>query len=131
MLCLKKIFFKKQTDHSLKARKKQRKNYCKHLYKNKGRNFFSSLNLSFVKDNKLFRKTVKIFFSNKGNLGQYVTNQTSLTSNKGLLKLLGYTCLPCNLVRICFCFEKGSHYYYYYQFLLCKNTDSNRLSINI
>ena len=64
----KKIYFKKRTYHSLKAYKKQ-KNYSSRLYKKERENFFSSLNSSFVKDNKLFWKTVKLFFSNKGNLG--------------------------------------------------------------
>ena len=36
---------------------------------NRSKIFFSSLNPSFVKDNKLFWKTVKPFFSNKGDLG--------------------------------------------------------------
>ena len=42
------------------------------LLKSKEKNFFSSLNPSLVKDNKLFWKTVKPFFSNKGNLGQNI-----------------------------------------------------------
>ena len=65
---LEKIYLKKRTDHCLKAYKKQ-KNYCSRLYKKERKNFFSSLNPSFVKDNKLFWKTVKPFFSNKGDLG--------------------------------------------------------------
>ena len=65
---LEKIYLKKRTDHCLKAYKKQ-KNYCSRLYKKERKNFFSSLNLSFVEDNKLFWKTVKPFFSNKGDLG--------------------------------------------------------------
>ena len=65
---LEKIYFKKHTDHSLKAYKKQ-KSYCSQLYKEQRKNFFSNLNPSFVKDNKLFWKTVKSLSSNKGNLG--------------------------------------------------------------
>ena len=65
---LEKIYFKKRTDHSLKAYKKQ-KNYYSRLYKKERKNSFSSLNPSFVKDNKLFWKTVKPFFLNKGDLG--------------------------------------------------------------
>ena len=65
---LEKIFFKKRTGHSVKAYKKQ-KNYCSRLYKKERKNFFSCLNPSFVKNNKLFWKTLKPFFSNKGNLG--------------------------------------------------------------
>ena len=70
---LEKVYFKKRTDLSLKAYKKQ-KNYCNRLYKKERKNFFSSLNPSFVKDNNLFWKTVKPFFSNKGDLGP---NKTS------------------------------------------------------
>ena len=65
---LEKIYFKNRTYHSLKAYKKQ-KNYSSRLYKKERENFFSSLNSSFVKDNKLFWKTMKPFFANKGNLG--------------------------------------------------------------
>ena len=72
-LYLEQIYLKKQTDHSLKSYKKQRRNYCSRLYKKvRKKNFFSTLNLSFVEDNKLFGKTVKLFFSNKGNLGQNI-----------------------------------------------------------
>ena len=64
------IYLKKRTDHSLKTYKKQKKkNYCNRLYKKEKKKVFSSLNISFVKDNKLFWNTVKPFFSNKGNLG--------------------------------------------------------------
>ena len=45
------------------------KNVQSRLYKKEREKNFSSLNPSFVKDNKLFWKTVKPFFSNKGNLG--------------------------------------------------------------
>ena len=65
---LEKVYFKKRTDHSLKAYKKQ-KNYSSRLYKKERKTIFSSLNLSYVKDNKLFWKTVKSFFSNKEDLG--------------------------------------------------------------
>ena len=36
------------------------------FYKNERKKFFNKLNPSFVNDNKLFWKTVKPFFSNKG-----------------------------------------------------------------
>ena len=68
---LEKIYFKKRTDHSLKAYEKQNK-YCSRLCKKERKNFFGSLNPSFVKDNKLFSKIVKPFFSNKGNFGQNI-----------------------------------------------------------
>ena len=66
---LENIYLKKRTDQCLKAYKKQ-KNYCSRLYKKERKNFFSSLNPSAVKDNKLFWKTVKPFFLDKGDLGQ-------------------------------------------------------------
>ena len=53
---------------SLRAYKKQ-KNYCSRLYKNERKRFFNELNPSFVTNNKLFWKTVKPFFSDKGNYG--------------------------------------------------------------
>ena len=45
------------------------KNVQSRLYKKEREKNFSSLNPSFVKDNKLFWKTVKPFFSKKWNLG--------------------------------------------------------------
>ena len=62
------IYFKNRIDHSLKAYKNQ-KNYRGRLYEKERKTFFSSLNSSFVKDNKLFGKTVKVFFSNERDLG--------------------------------------------------------------
>ena len=50
---LEKIYLTKRTDQCLKADKKQ-KNYCSRLYKKERKNFFSSLNPCFVKDNMLF-----------------------------------------------------------------------------
>ena len=60
------VYFKKLTDQSLRNYKKQ-KNYCSRLYKKERKIFLKKLNTSFVSDNKLFWKTVKPFFSNKGN----------------------------------------------------------------
>ena len=71
---LENIYFIKRTDKSLRAYKKQ-KNYWNKLYKKEREKFFNKLNPSFVNDNKLFWKTVKPFFSNKG-------------SNKGNIKLV-------------------------------------------
>ena len=62
---LENLYFKKRTGHSLRNYKKQ-KIYCSQLYKKERKNFFNKLNTSFVSDNKLFWKTVKFFFSNKG-----------------------------------------------------------------
>ena len=69
---LEKIYFKKPTDHFLKAYKKQKTN-SSHLYKKEGKNSFRSLNPPFVKHDKLFWKKMKPLFSNKGNLGPNIT----------------------------------------------------------
>ena len=65
---MKKSIFKKKTDQSLRAYKKQ-KNYCSRLYKKERKKFFNGLNPSFVTDNKLFWKTVKLLLSDKENYG--------------------------------------------------------------
>ena len=78
---LEKVYFKKQTTQSLERYKKQ-KNYCSRLYKKERKNFFNSLNNSFVTDNKLFWKTVEPFFSNKGSFG----NKIKLVKNDELLR---------------------------------------------
>ena len=51
-------------------------------YKKERKNFFNSPNTSFVNDNKLFWKTVKPFFSNKGSFG----NKIKLAENDELLQ---------------------------------------------
>ena len=51
---------------------KKQKNYCSRLYKKERKKFFNNLNTSFVNDNKLFWKTVKPFFSNKGSFGNKI-----------------------------------------------------------
>ena len=65
---LEKIYLKKKTTQSLEKYKKQ-KNYCSTLYKKERKKLFNHLNTSFVNDNKLFWKTVKLFFSNKSSFG--------------------------------------------------------------
>ena len=55
----------------MRAYKKQ-KNYYKRLYKKERKKFFKKLNTSFVNDNKLFWKTVKTLFSNKGSPGSNI-----------------------------------------------------------
>ena len=64
-----KIYFKKQTNESLKAYKKQ-KNYCSKLYKKERKKFFDNLNTSIVSDNKTFWKVIKLFFTNKSAFGR-------------------------------------------------------------
>ena len=65
------FYFKKRTDKSLRAYKKQ-KNYCSRLYNKESKRFFNKLNPSFVIDNKLFWKTIKPFLSNKGSSGKNI-----------------------------------------------------------
>ena len=54
-----------QTDHSFRNYKKQ-KGHCSRLYKKERKSFFDKLNISFMLDNIIFKKTVKRFLSNKG-----------------------------------------------------------------
>ena len=68
---LEKVYYKNKSEKSFKAYKKQ-KNFCSILYKKERKRFFNNLNLSFVTDNKSFWKTIKPFFSNKGNYGAQI-----------------------------------------------------------
>ena len=65
---LEKVYYENKSEKSFKAYKKQ-KNFCSRPYKKERKRFFNNLNPSFVTDNKLFWKTIKPFFSNKGNYG--------------------------------------------------------------
>ena len=68
---IEKVYYKNKSEKSFKAYKKQ-KNFCSRLYKKESKRFFNNLNPSFVTDNKLFWKTIKPFFSNKGNYGSQI-----------------------------------------------------------
>ena len=68
---LEKVYYKNKSEKSFKAYKKQ-KNFCSRLYKKERKQFFNNPNPSFVIDNKLFWKTIKPFFSNKGNYGSQI-----------------------------------------------------------
>ena len=68
---LENIYFKKRTDKSVRAYKKQ-KNYCSRLYKKERKKFLYKLNLFFVNDNKLLWKTVKALFSNNPLFGSNI-----------------------------------------------------------
>ena len=57
----KKLYFRNRTENSLNTFKWQ-KNYCSRLYKKERKEFFNNLNPSYVKDNKIFWKTIKSFF---------------------------------------------------------------------
>ena len=63
-LHLQKVYYKTNWKKALKHIRN--KNFCR-LYKIKRKRIFNNLNPSFVTDNKLFCKTIKPFFSNKGN----------------------------------------------------------------
>ena len=66
-----KVHFKNRTENPLKNFKKH-KSFCSWLYKTERKKFFDSLNPSFVKDIKLFWKTVEPFVSNKGDHGSNI-----------------------------------------------------------
>ena len=68
---LEKIYFKKQTNESLKAYKKQ-KNYCSKLYKKERKKLFRNLSTSVVFDNKNIWKVIKPFFTNKRTFGRNI-----------------------------------------------------------
>ena len=68
---LEKVYYKNKSEKSFKAYKKQ-KNFCSRLYKKERKRFFNNLTPLFVTDNKLFWKTIKTFFSNKGNYGSQI-----------------------------------------------------------
>ena len=63
---LENVYYEKKLEKSFKAYKDQ-KNFCSRLYKKERKQFLNNFNLSFVTDNELFWKTIKTFFSNKGN----------------------------------------------------------------
>ena len=63
---LEKVYYKNKSEEIFKVYKKL-KNFCSRLYKKERKRFFNNLNPSFVTGNKLFWKTIKPFFSNKGN----------------------------------------------------------------
>ena len=63
-----KIYFKEQTNESLKAYKNH-KSYCSNLYKKERKKFFDNLNTPAVSDNKTFWKVIKSFLTNKGSFG--------------------------------------------------------------
>ena len=60
-LDLEKLYFKIITENSVKTYKGQ-KSYCSRLYKKERKVFFNNLNPSFVKNNNIIWKTVKLFF---------------------------------------------------------------------
>ena len=65
VLLIKKSFYLKSRTIAKKTKYKKRNNYCKKLYKKEREGFYSNLELNYIKDNKLFWKTIKAFLSNK------------------------------------------------------------------
>ena len=68
---LEKVYYKNRLEKNFKAYKKQ-KNFCSRLCKKGRKRFFNHVNPSFVTGNKLFWKTIKPFFPNKGNYGSQI-----------------------------------------------------------
>ena len=62
---LENIYYKRKTNESLVAYRKQ-KNYCSRLYKKERKRYYQNLDLRKVTENKTFWKTIKPFFSDKG-----------------------------------------------------------------
>ena len=88
---LEKIYFKKRTDHSLKA-------YSSRPYKVR-KNFFSGFNSSFVKDKKFFWKTMKPFFSSKGNLGSNIKLVEKTTFIKAIYREYLQKTICCKMIK--------------------------------
>ena len=65
----KNTYFKNKTAENWEKYGKLR-NECVSLTKMVKREYFQTLNISFINDNKTFWKTVKPFLSNKGNTNQ-------------------------------------------------------------
>ena len=76
-----KIYFRKQTNQSLRVYKKQ-KNYCSKLNKKERKIFFDSLNTPDVSDHKSFWNVIKPFFTNKSTFGMNM----KLIEKKEILK---------------------------------------------
>ena len=68
---LEKVYYKNKSEKSFKAYEKQ-KYFCSRPYKKERKRFFNILDPCFVPDNKLFWKTIKPFFSNKGSYGSQI-----------------------------------------------------------
>ena len=62
---LKNVFNKSHTPKTWDSYKKQR-NICVNLLRKTKKEYFENINVKEINDNKKFRKTIKLFFSNKG-----------------------------------------------------------------
>ena len=84
---LENVYFKKKVFQSVQKQKK----YCSRFYKKDREKFFNKLNPSFVNYNKLFWKTVKPLFSNKGSSEtniKFVEKDEVLQDNKKIAEEL-------------------------------------------
>ena len=69
---LENTYYKNKTEDSKTSYKKHR-NYCSRLYKKERKKFYKTLDIKNVTDNKLFWKTMKPFFSDKGVVDSGIT----------------------------------------------------------
>ena len=65
-------YFKNRSTENFRTYKKQ-KNVCSKLYKKERKKYFANLNNNKILDNKTFWKTVKPFFTNKGQQSRTIT----------------------------------------------------------
>ena len=78
------------TDENLKAWKKH-KNYCSNLYKKERKNYYESLDMNNLTDNKKFWDTIKPIFSNKAKGSSNITlveDKKLITSEKEVAETL-------------------------------------------
>ena len=78
------------TDENLRAWKKH-KNYCSNLYKKERKNYYESLDMKNLTDNKKFWDTIKPIFSNKAKGSSNITlieDKKLLTSEKDVTETL-------------------------------------------
>ena len=65
-------YYKNKNIENQKLYKKQR-NYCSKLYKKERKKYYANLDMKNITDNKLFWKTVKPFFTDKGSTRSKIT----------------------------------------------------------
>ena len=82
-------FLKNRTAENKLAYNRQR-NYCVSLTRKSKRDYYNNLDIRNVTENKLFWKTVKPFFSNKGPMRQKITfieNGEIISNNKAISEI--------------------------------------------
>ena len=83
-------YLRSPTDENLKAWKKH-KNYCSNLYKKERKNYYESLDMNNLTDNKKFLDTIKPIFSNKAKGSSNITlveDKKLITSEKDVAETL-------------------------------------------